>query len=126
VYADIAELIKERATLLTEIFTDKKLTSSGMNKPNRDVWQTDIAWIKSADGIIAEVTTASLGVGYEIAKAEEWGKPVLALFKPTSDKRLSAMIEGSPATSTKYYSDPSGATICDRSFHRLAEQIHSA
>lgn len=75
VYADIAELIKERATLLTEIFIDKKLTPSGMNKPNRDVWKTDIAWIKSADGIIAEVTTASLGVGYEIAKAEEWGKP---------------------------------------------------
>jgi 2'-deoxynucleoside 5'-phosphate N-hydrolase len=102
-YAQLAEHIKSRATLLTEIFADGKLTSQGMNKPSTDIWSIDIAWVKESDAIIAEVTSPSLGVGYEIAKAEEWGKPVLALFRDDSSRKLSAMIDGSPNTKTVYY-----------------------
>lgn len=102
-YAELASHIKTKAVLLTEIFADGKLTSSGMNKPNTDIWSTDIAWVKESDAIIAEVTNPSLGVGYEIAKAEEWGKPVLALFRNDGDRKLSAMIAGSPNTKTAYY-----------------------
>lgn len=102
-YAELATHIKSRATLLTEIFADGKLTASGMNKPNTDIWTTDIAWVKESNAIIAEVTNPSLGVGYEIAKAEEWGKPVLALFRDDGTRKLSAMIAGSPHTTTAYY-----------------------
>lgn len=103
-YAELAQHIKSKSTLLTEIFADGKLTSQGMNKPNSVIWSTDIAWIKEADAIIAEVTSPSLGVGYEIAKAEEWNKPVLALFRDDGTRKLSAMVEGSPNTQTVYYS----------------------
>ena len=102
-YASLANYIKSKSLLLTEIFADSKLTSQGMNKPNRDIWSKDVAWIKESDAVIAEVTNPSLGVGYEIAKAEEWGKPVLALFHSNDDRRLSAMIDGSPHTKTVYY-----------------------
>lgn len=102
-YADLATHIKRKNTLLTEIFVDNKLTATGMNKPSADIWSTDIAWIKESDAIIAEVTNPSLGVGYEIAKAEEWDKPVLALFNGSSDRKLSAMIDGSPHITTVYY-----------------------
>ncbi len=95
-YVELVELLKSKVTVLTEIFADGKLTSMGMNKPNSDIYKTDITWIKEADAVIAEVTNPSLGVGYEIAKAEEWGKPVLCLYRPSPDKKLSAMIEGSP------------------------------
>lgn len=104
-YVELAEHINSKATLLTEIFADGKLTSQGMNKPSSDIWSTDIAWIKEADIIIAEVTNPSLGVGYEIAKAEEWNKPVLALFRPSEERRLSAMVDGSPNTDTVYYAN---------------------
>ncbi len=102
-YAELAQHIKANAILLTEVFADGKLTSQGMNKPNSDIWATDVAWIHEADAIVAEVTNPSLGVGYEIAKAEEWGKPVLALFHEDGSRRLSAMIEGSPNCKTVYY-----------------------
>ncbi len=102
-YAALARHIKSKCTLLTEIFADGKLTSQGMNKPSTDIWTTDIAWIKESDAIIAEVTNPSLGVGYEIAKAEEWGKPVLALFRDDGTRKLSAMVDGSPHTTTIYY-----------------------
>lgn len=102
-YGELARYIKTKATLLTEIFADGKLTSQGMNKPNSEIWATDIAWVKESDAIIAEVSNPSLGVGYEIAKAEEWGKPVLALFRDDGTRKLSAMVEGSPLTQAVYY-----------------------
>ena len=102
-YAELALHIKSTATLLTEIFADGKLTSQGMNKPTIEIWTTDTNWVKESDVVIAEVTNPSLGVGYEIAKAEEWGKPVLALFREEGDRRLSGMIDGSPHTESVYY-----------------------
>ena len=102
-YAELAQHIKSKVILLTEIFADGKLTPQGMNKPSADIWATDVAWVKESNAIIAEVTNPSLGVGYEIAKAEEWNKPVLALFRNDGSHKLSAMIGGSPNTKTVYY-----------------------
>ncbi len=102
-YAKLAEYIKSKATLLTEIFADNKLTAQGMNKPSKVIWKNDIEWIKESDAIIAEVSNPSLGVGYELAKAEEWAKPTLALYYDDGSRKLSAMIDGSPKTITVYY-----------------------
>ena len=103
IYAELVKFIKQHATVLSEIFADGKLTSGGMNKPSAEIWKTDTAWIKEADCLIAEVTNPSLGVGYEIALAETLNKPILALFRNDSDKKLSAMIAGSPKTKTVNY-----------------------
>ena len=104
-YGELVDHLKTRCVLLTEIFADQKLTHQGMNKPSSDIWRIDTDWIREADAVIAEVTNPSLGVGYEIAKAEEWGKPVLALFRTDGDRKLSAMIEGSPTVKIIYYTD---------------------
>ena len=103
IYATLVEHIKTKATVLTEIFADGKLTAAGMGKLSRDIWSTDVAWVKQSDAVIAEVTNPSLGVGYEIAKAEEWGKPVLALYRPDGQRRLSAMIDGAPGVQVAHY-----------------------
>jgi len=109
-YGELVGIIKQRATVLTEIFAEKKLTPQGMNKPEHDIWKTDLAWVREADMIIAEVTNPSLGVGYEIAKAEEWGKPILALYRPSPERKLSAMISGSPHVTNREYTTVSEAT----------------
>ena len=36
--------------------------------------------------VIAECTQPSLGVGYEIGRALEWGKKIICLFRPASQK----------------------------------------
>ena len=46
-----------------------------------EVYQRDIAWIQACDGVIAEVSTPSHGVGYEIAYALGLGKPVLCCYR---------------------------------------------
>jgi hypothetical protein len=83
-------------TVLTEHIGLKNLTSMGENRSAHAIYDRDIAWVREADAIVAEVTSPSLGVGYEIAKAEDMQKPILCLFRPSAERRLSAMIGGSP------------------------------
>ena len=83
--------------------TDRVLTEHSFDfsyedeikKDDREIWETDINWLKSADAVIGEITAPSLGVGYEIGKAEEWGKPILLLYRESPSKRTSAMLNGS-------------------------------
>lgn len=95
-YGQLVAHINTQAVVLSEIFADKKLTPAGSPGLSTDIYAKDMAWVRQADAIIAEVTNPSLGVGYEIAKAEEFGKPVLALFRDDGERKLSAMIDGSP------------------------------
>lgn len=108
-YAELVQYIRRKVVVLSEIFADGKLTSQGMSKPSRDIWQTDTNWIKKADGIIAEVTNPSLGVGYEVALAENLGKPILALYRQNDDRKLSAMIDGAPGVEVFSYRELSEA-----------------
>jgi hypothetical protein len=105
-YSELVIVIKKYAEVLTEIFADKKLTTAGMSDPVGDIWSNDIRWIGQADAIIAEVSSPSLGVGYEIAKAEKMGKPILCLFRPEGERKLSAMILGSPSATVFEYDKP--------------------
>lgn len=46
-----------------------------------DVFQRDVDWIQECDAVVAEVSTPSHGVGYEIAHALNTGKPVLCCYR---------------------------------------------
>jgi nucleoside 2-deoxyribosyltransferase len=45
------------------------------------VYNRDTGWIQESDALIAEVSTPSHGVGYEIGFALGLGKPVICLYK---------------------------------------------
>ncbi len=104
-YEQIVNYLKTRCELLTEIFADKKLTDQGMNKPSPEIWKIDTDWVREADGLIAEVSNPSLGVGYEIALAEQLGKDILCLYREQPGKKLSAMIDGSPHLTVVRYTN---------------------
>jgi hypothetical protein len=65
-----------------------------IKKNDEMIYSTDIGWLKKSHALIAEITAPSLGVGYEIAKAEEWGIPVLLLYRNTPARKPSAMLNG--------------------------------
>jgi nucleoside 2-deoxyribosyltransferase len=50
-------------------------------KTPREVYARDMAWLRQCDAVVAEVTSPSLGVGYEIAEALHLGKPVLCVYR---------------------------------------------
>ena len=103
-YRDIIRHLQEYGQVLTEHIEDAQLTREGESAmTDRDIFERDLAWLESADIIIAEVTSPSLGVGFEIATALQLHKKILCLFHPRPGKRLSAMIAGCNKLTVKSY-----------------------
>jgi nucleoside 2-deoxyribosyltransferase len=61
-----------------------------------EVYSRDTNWIDNCQALVAEVSTPSHGVGYEISYALYQGKPVLCLYK--QGVRVSKMITGNNST----------------------------
>jgi nucleoside 2-deoxyribosyltransferase len=91
-YLELVELLKGYGTILTEHVADEQVTPLGESSDDRSIHDRDLAWLKEADCLVAEVTTPSLGVGFEIGKATEWDIRVLCLFRPSAGRGLSALI----------------------------------
>ncbi len=72
----------------------------------QEVYLRDTDWIESCDAMIAEVSTPSHGVGYEIAYALNLKKPVLACFREGAT--VSKMITGNRLETlvVRSYPDP--------------------
>lgn len=84
----------------------------------RAIFSRDFGWLNEADLLVAEVSTPSHGVGYEIAAARYlFGIPVVALFRPAKTRRCSAMIAGDPGIRLIGYTD---ATVADAARELLA------
>jgi 2'-deoxynucleoside 5'-phosphate N-hydrolase len=105
-YHEIVRQLSQYGEVLTEHVADTELGVLGQDIGDRKIHGRDLDWLKSSDYLVAEVTTPSLGVGYEIGKATEWGKPVLCLYRPAEGRSLSAMIAGSDAVTLKHYESP--------------------
>ena len=59
-----------------------------------DVYARDVAWIAGCDLLLAEISTPSHGVGYEIGYALSLGKRVFCLYR--QGRKVSKMILGNP------------------------------
>lgn len=92
------KLIKELQKIgevLTEHIGSEELTGYGeTTRSNEDIFLRDMEWVRESDVIVAEVSTPSLGVGYELGQGESLGKKVICLYQVQDGKRLSAMISG--------------------------------
>lgn len=67
------------AGVLTEHVAHAQVLRCESNLSAPEIFKRDMRLIALCDGLIAEVSTPSLGVGYEIATALQQGKPVLCL-----------------------------------------------
>jgi len=87
------------------------------------VYTRDIAWVEACEAMIAEVSTPSHGVGYEIAYALDRRKPVLCCYRLGT--RVSKMILGNtmPQITVKAYHDEAEAIqVVDSFFKSLTVQ----
>ena len=74
------------------------------------IFTRDLGWLDACDLLVAEVSTPSLGVGYEIAYARySRGIPVVCLYRPAFTKRCSAMISGDPGIELIEYEEVDAA-----------------
>jgi nucleoside 2-deoxyribosyltransferase len=77
--------------LTAHLASEAVLTADGELSPE-GVFERDTAWLRACDAVIAEVSTPSHGVGFEIAYALERGRPVLCLAR--EGVRVSKMLTG--------------------------------
>ncbi len=117
-YFKIIECLKKYGQVLTEHIGDRNLTDSGeKNISGEEIYKRDMSWLKEADVFVAEISTPSLGVGYETAKAEEWGKRILCLCrKPEDGKKISNIMKGNKNIILKEYNDLDKAFQCINDF----------
>lgn len=96
-YARIIDYLKEKGHIvLTEHVGHPELNLLEQGK-DRDgaIYAQDTAWLRESDMLIGECTSPSLGVGYELAYAEHFGKPCYLFYNRTRTQ-LSAMLTGDP------------------------------
>ncbi len=117
IYAAIVSfLLSQGHTVPTAQLADPAVMAEEATIDSATVYQRDIQWLDECDAVVAEVSTPSHGVGYEIAYALLRGKPVLCCHRV--DARVSKMLTGndSPNLSLGLYTDEAGAVAAVAAF----------
>jgi nucleoside 2-deoxyribosyltransferase len=103
-YLKLINYLKKYGDVLTEHVGDKSINEAGESLPSSNIYERDIRWLRSADLVLAEITTPSTGVGYELRAAEELKKKVLCLYNSRT-KSISSMISGNSYFTVKKYDE---------------------
>lgn len=93
-YRRLIAYIQRDNTVLTEHIGDPALFENEKGMSDAAIYEQDTAWLREADILIAECTTPSLGVGYELAYAEAHSVPVHIFHRSEGGASLSAMLGG--------------------------------
>ena len=124
IYNNIITYLSSKAEVLTEHVGSFKLMTIGeINRSDREIFMRDMEWLESADLVIAEVTTPSLGVGYELGIAAKLKIPVLCLYRPIKGKRLSAMISGNEKFNCQAYQTLDDAKVHINKFLKQEQKV---
>ncbi|MDX1586245.1 MAG: nucleoside 2-deoxyribosyltransferase [Balneolaceae bacterium] len=105
-YKELIRELKQYGKVLTEHVGASDME---LNLTDREIHDRDIEWLEESDIVVAEVSTPSLGVGYEIARALSMNKSVHCLYRKADESNVSAMIKGSPNVSCHPYAAHSEA-----------------
>jgi len=108
----------------TALLASEKVVDLEIVVSPRDVYTRDIAWIDNCDVLVAEVSTPSHGVGYEISHALRIGKPVLCVHR--HDVLVSKMLTGNThpnITVQSYRSDEEAAQVVLSFLNSITEEV---
>jgi hypothetical protein len=81
--------------ILTQHVANPDVLQEERSSTARAVYERDVAWLRQSDIMIAEISTPSLGVGYEIACGLQRMIPLLCLYRHGLE--VSKMITGNTA-----------------------------
>lgn len=94
-YYSIINELKKYGEVLTEHLENESLSDQGeKGVTDTFIFERDMNWVKEAEVLVGEVTTPSLGVGFEIGQAQSMGKKVFLLYRSAEGKKLSVMLSG--------------------------------
>lgn len=114
--AIIAALLADGHTIPTAHLADSEVKALEAIVSPREVYERDVVWIDECEVLVAEVSTPSHGVGYEVAYALSNGKPVLCIHQ--EGQPISKMLSGNthPFIQVDRYQNTDHAIAIVRSF----------
>jgi 2'-deoxynucleoside 5'-phosphate N-hydrolase len=91
----VSALERDGHRVLAGAVAAEHVGADGERLESQAIFERDMQWIEDADVLVAEVSTPSTGVGYEIATARyRRDIPVICLYRPAYTKRCTAMVGG--------------------------------
>ena len=105
-------LVKNNFKVLTHHVASKNVLEIEKKMDDQQIFTQDVNWLNNCDLLIAEVSIASLGVGYEIAYSLGRNIPVLAVYDEIYSP-ISAMISGNTSSFLSVYSYSSVAQLLE-------------
>ena len=116
----VAHLQAQGHEVLSAHVADPDALAREKDLPPRAVFERDVNWVEECGALVAEVSTPSLGVGYEYGLAVQLGKPVLCVYR--SGLRMSKMVTGNPAPNLMVVTYSSEAEL-DRAVDGFLESL---
>ncbi|MCX6055855.1 MAG: nucleoside 2-deoxyribosyltransferase [Chloroflexi bacterium] len=114
--AIVKDMLGHGHEIPTAHLASSEVTQADREIQPKDIYIRDMNWLENCDAVVAEVTTPSHGVGYEIATALFFKKPVLCCFK--KGVKISAIILGNlnPQLKIRSYSNDQEVLTIVRDF----------
>jgi nucleoside 2-deoxyribosyltransferase len=98
IYQVILDFLQENDhDVLTYHVAKKNVLEMETEQSDTEIYTQDVSWLEECEFVVAEVSTPSLGVGYEIAYIIDRKKPVLAVYDSQLGP-ISAMISGNTSS----------------------------
>ena len=91
-YQILINELKKNNKVLNEEVADVHIIEREIETSDEKIFKNLEKKLKEADLIFAELTIPSLGVGYELAYAENLGKPIYAVYEKNAN--VSALLRG--------------------------------
>ncbi|WMW21678.1 nucleoside 2-deoxyribosyltransferase [Methanolobus mangrovi] len=101
-YIEMCNYLQENGhDVLSWHVADPELERTESLLTEQEIYIRDMEFLEKSHCVIAEVSTPSIGVGYEISSALQRGLSVLCLYTPQTN--VSAMILGDKRITSKEY-----------------------
>jgi nucleoside 2-deoxyribosyltransferase len=101
----VAEMLRQGHTVPTAHLSSNKVMELETVVDANEIYKRAMGWLEESDAVVAEVSTPSHGVGYEIAVGLALKKPVFCCYR--KGRRVSKILTGndSPTLTLREYTD---------------------
>jgi nucleoside 2-deoxyribosyltransferase len=121
----VAEMLRQGHEVPTAHLSSSEVMEMETVVDANEIFVRDMAWLEESDAVVAEVSTPSHGVGYEIAVGLALHKPVFCCYR--KGRRVSKIITGnnSPTLTVHEYESHQDAVVMMNEFLARVEECRN-
>ncbi|MDP3965076.1 MAG: nucleoside 2-deoxyribosyltransferase [bacterium] len=104
IYSALITHLRSYGQVLSDFVGDPAITDKGrVEFTHQEIYDYDSGLVRQADALVADISTPSIGVGYEIGLAESRNIPIMALYREGTSAHASPMVLGNSNIQSRSY-----------------------